>query len=1308
MSFIVKYAVFTSNGSWTVPADWNSSNNIIACIGAGGNGAAVADGAGSGGGGGGAYSATENVSLTPGATVYVTIGGGGGGGTAGSTWVNWSTNAAPTLVTNGVLARGGGNGTGVTGGIGGTTTDSIGNTKFAGGTGGGGNNTGDTGGGGGGAAGPGGAGKAGGTGGTGASDGGGGGGGAGGGSSTAGSGTTTSTGGAGGDGPAGTGGGAGGTGTDTGTAGTAGTGAGGGGGGGTAGTGGSGGSGSDLGTISGTAYGAGGGGGGNGDNNSAAGQPGGGNGGLYGGGGGGRETGGSGGLGADGVVVISYIVDVDKLYWINGTGTWSDTNQTNWSLTSGGSASEAIPDSTCDVFFDANSDAGSNFTVTVGPGAACRNLTASDLDKVMSFVESIDVDPLDVYGSYTIPTSNITYDYSGLLTFRSTSSGRTINVSNTLGDVTFNGSGGEWTLLNNITTNLVTTTTLTTGTVNLNSYVLTTPVFSSNGTTQRSLDFTNGGTIILTGGEDTVIWLCNTATNFSISGYANVISTYSGSTGSRFIRHASTGSTTEENSIGLTIPAGSDIANVQGWFRDLTFDNTISKFSGTLGSGGSIRFYGNLMISDSMTVSSAGPFFTSLPRTNNTINIANTQTVLRSLSIGSSSIAPATTVANTILISNVSCGYVAIDGANVGLKLSNNKLVSEFFYIDSNVGNKIIDLGSGVLQLTANYRSFSLDPPLSLANLTFIANTSTIYLSNTSNSNTYFNTYGYNFYNLRIAGGNDSNTIIQSIGNTTFNNIISDSTSTHNVYFYPGLGTSYSVNNFHIRGSSGNVVSISSDPRTLPLIAKIENPNANTADKNDLFGYTNPSSGQISTSSISNQYILIGAPYEDESGGNANSGVAYIFSTSNGNLLHTLVNSNANDTPAGDLFGYATSISDSYAAVSALLEGDANGSSSGAVYVFHPANAALAYTLTNPNESGGSSTGDRFGEVVKITDNYIIVTAPQEDVGGGGTNAGKIYVYHVSNGTFIRSMTSPSVTQRILYGTVLAACDQYMLASSIVLNTGARSFHLYHTANGALITTIDPYPDSSSSMGEDPGGIAISNNYILIGDGNYQRSTFAQAGRVSVYYSANGVPVSNITHPLVSDSTFSSLTNAADFFARFGNRVDITNNDLFIIGSPDQYLPLRVGSSFNLGRFDRGAFYVIDANNNLLHVVDAPETALSSNNNIADYILFSSGLAASNNYILSTSIVWDLLDGGARFVEPRAYLYSLKNEDKQHNLIKLGSDIVGVEYANISYSSVSPNTVWYADIETSSNNGNNNGWIFASLPLSAGNFLLFF
>jgi hypothetical protein len=139
----------TSGSSWTVPSNWNSRNNKIEAIGGGGSGGNNSGG----GGGGGAYAAITNLSLTPGASIPITIGQGGAPQTSYDTagHPGTGTSFGSYLYADfGLAGQGGG---GAYQAPGGQATNCIGTIVYSGGTAGGGSGFGG-GGGGGGAAGP--------------------------------------------------------------------------------------------------------------------------------------------------------------------------------------------------------------------------------------------------------------------------------------------------------------------------------------------------------------------------------------------------------------------------------------------------------------------------------------------------------------------------------------------------------------------------------------------------------------------------------------------------------------------------------------------------------------------------------------------------------------------------------------------------------------------------------------------------------------------------------------------------------------------------------------------------------------------------------------------------------------------------------------------------------------------------------------------------------------------------------------------------------------------------------------------------
>ena len=176
------------------------------------------------------------------------------------------------------------------------------------------------------------------------------------------------------------------------------------------------------------------------------------------------------------------------------------------------------------------------------------------------------------------------------------------------------------------------------------------------------------------------------------------------------------------------------------------------------------------------------------------------------------------------------------------------------------------------------------------------------------------------------------------------------------------------------------------DVSTGALVYTLDNPNAYSTSTSDIFG---------SSVGISGNYAIVGAYGEDDSGGNT-SGKAYIFSTSTGNLVHTLDNPNPYDTSASDYFGDSVAIDGNYAIVGAYLEDDAGGISSGKTYIFNVTSGDLVKTLDNPNAYSTSAT-DRFGYSVAISGNYAIVSADREDDDAGiRSDAGKAYIYKLS------------------------------------------------------------------------------------------------------------------------------------------------------------------------------------------------------------------------------------------------------------------------------------------------------------------------
>jgi hypothetical protein len=158
-------------------------------------------------------------------------------------------------------------------------------------------------------------------------------------------------------------------------------------------------------------------------------------------------------------------------YWVGGDGNTNDT--AHWDYDDGGAGGDPVPDSETDVFFNANSGfVPGHTTVTVNAALSCHDM---DWTGVTNTPYITGVGSLSIYGSLTL-VSGMSID-TGTWNFKSTTAGNTITtVGKEMRQLVFNGVGGEWTLLDNLTTGgggAKGEITVTNGTFNVNGKTLT-------------------------------------------------------------------------------------------------------------------------------------------------------------------------------------------------------------------------------------------------------------------------------------------------------------------------------------------------------------------------------------------------------------------------------------------------------------------------------------------------------------------------------------------------------------------------------------------------------------------------------------------------------------------------------------------------------------------------------------------------------------------------------------------------------------------------------------------------------------------
>jgi hypothetical protein len=245
-----------------------------------------------------------------------------------------------------------------------------------------------------------------------------------------------------------------------------------------------------------------------------------------------------------------------------------------------------------------------NFTMT-SANAYVLNLDFTDGVNPTGFGGSYISQFHGVYGNFKASTNMTASSGTGTLSFLATSGTKTITTAAVVFDrpFTFNGVGGTWQLQDALTSGATRTCTLTSGTLDLNGYTLSTGVFSSSASTTRTLAF-GTGKIVITGNNATVC-STNTATGLTVTGNKRIEFSYSGAVGTRAVSGSSSGSGIEGvNLLDYFVIAGSDFFTFNGArsYGTIDFSNGgASTFTGTFNNGAQ-NIYGNLILNSAMVV----------------------------------------------------------------------------------------------------------------------------------------------------------------------------------------------------------------------------------------------------------------------------------------------------------------------------------------------------------------------------------------------------------------------------------------------------------------------------------------------------------------------------------------------------------------------------------------------------------------------------------------------------------------------------------------------------------------------------------
>jgi FG-GAP repeat len=225
-----------------------------------------------------------------------------------------------------------------------------------------------------------------------------------------------------------------------------------------------------------------------------------------------------------------------------------------------------------------------------------------------------------------------------------------------------------------------------------------------------------------------------------------------------------------------------------------------------------------------------------------------------------------------------------------------------------------------------------------------------------------------------------------------------------------------------------------------------------------------------STVSLFGNTVLIGSPYSDE--GAANGGAAYLFDTLTGNLLHTFLN----PTPeAADLFGSTVSISGNNVLIGSFLD-DEGANNSGAAYLFDATTGNLLHSFLNPTVAAS----DLFGSAVAVDGNNVLISARADDE--GEANSGVAYLFDAMTGNLLHTLVNPTPGAGDVFGVSVALSgDNILIGSSADDEGGSNSgaVHLFDAATGNWMqTVVNPTPGVGDLFGN---AVAIDGNSAIVG-----------------------------------------------------------------------------------------------------------------------------------------------------------------------------------------------------------------------------------
>lgn len=275
--------------------------------------------------------------------------------------------------------------------------------------------------------------------------------------------------------------------------------------------------------------------------------------------------------------------------------------------------------------------------------------------------------------------------------------------------------------------------------------------------------------------------------------------------------------------------------------------------------------------------------------------------------------------------------------------------------------------------------------------------------------------------------------------------------------------------------------------------------------------------------SVSDSYLLVGEPNDDDRA--ADAGAAYLYLATTGRFVRKLT---ALDASAGAQFGYAVAVSGTQAIIGAR---SADGGI-GAAYVF---DLRRGTQLAKLSPSDGVS-GDGFGSAVALSGNLAMVGSPAHN-----GSRGAAYLFNArTGGAELGKLTATPTTAGDEFGVAVALSGPFALVGAQNASTNKGAAFLYNVSDAFF-----PNPElnrlsmmiASDGMADDRFGIAVALDgwRCLIGAKDHN----GERGAAYLFDGRNGIQLGKLTAP---DAAVND---------HFGSAVAL-NGNLAVIGAPEK------------------------------------------------------------------------------------------------------------------------------------------------------------